>query len=211
MRIESLRVALPAQFPLDTFEGQAWLSITPLRVSSVRATLTPPAPWTGFTEVNVRTYVTVGGEPGVYFFSLDANNPLVVAGAQPLFRMAYFLANVAMDTQDGWVPVASQRTQPVTPPVEFAVRYSPTATPFQAQPGSLEYFLHERYCIYSVDAGGIYRTEIDHGPWPLQPAEASVERNTLTQQLGLDLSLDSPRFFYTRSLEAKIWPLAQIG
>lgn len=72
---EIIRNLVPSQLPLDLFDGQCWLGIVPFWMSGVRARGLPAIPGLSrFAELNVRTYVTLGEKPGVYFFSLDAAN-----------------------------------------------------------------------------------------------------------------------------------------
>ena len=66
---------VPAGLELDTFEGQAWIGVVPFRMTGIRPVASAAAWLSAFAELNVRTYVTVGGKPGVCFFSLDAANP----------------------------------------------------------------------------------------------------------------------------------------
>src|SRR5687768_422375 len=162
---EALRPFIPASLKLDTFDGRAYVGIVPFRMSGVRARLLPPVPGTSaFPELNVRTYVTIGGKPGVWFFSLDAANKLAVRGARWLFHLAYFDATMRCtrgDAAEGggdWVNYQSTRTHRSAPAAEFTARYRPTGSVFAARPGTLDYFLTERYCLYSADrAGRVHR------------------------------------------------------
>src|SRR5437764_14098290 len=90
---EKIRPLIPSVFTLDTFEGEAWVGVVPFRMSNVRPRWVPPMPGlSAFPELNVRTYVTIHGIPGVYFFSLDAGNPIAVAAARTVFHLPYFKA-----------------------------------------------------------------------------------------------------------------------
>src|ERR1700674_1035433 len=80
---EKLRALIPERLEIDTFDGRAWLAVVPFRMTNVRLRGTPAVPWlSAFPELNMRTYVTYDGEPGVWFFSLDAGNSLAVAIAR---------------------------------------------------------------------------------------------------------------------------------
>src|SRR5919204_5477516 len=95
--IDALRAIVPPSLPLDTFDGAAWLSIVPFYLSHLRPRWLPALPWvSAFPELNVRTYVTLGGKPGIYFFSLDAGSPLAVAGARAIYRLPYFRASMTV-------------------------------------------------------------------------------------------------------------------
>jgi uncharacterized protein YqjF (DUF2071 family) len=181
-----LRPHIPARLEIETFKGQAWLGIVPFRMSGVRLRWTPPLPWlSAFPELNVRTYVTAEGKPGVWFFSLDAANPVAVAAARLSFHLPYFNARMSCNEAEGWIQYQSNRSHPGAPGAAFEARYRPAEEFFEAQQGTLEHFLTERYCLYSAASDGqIYRGEIHHPPWLLQAAEAQFTRNSMTPALG---------------------------
>src|SRR5688500_2141558 len=88
---------IPPRLALDTFDGVAWLAIVPFGMRNVRPRCVPPIPGvSSLLELNVRTYVTLGGKPGVWFFSLDANSRLAVRGARLYFHLPYFDAVMSM-------------------------------------------------------------------------------------------------------------------
>ena len=88
---ERVRPLVPDRLEIDSFDGQAWLAVVPFRMTGVRLCGTPAVPWlSAFPELNVRTYVKYGGKPGVWFFSLDAGNPLAVVIARAWFSPALF-------------------------------------------------------------------------------------------------------------------------
>ena len=176
---EMLRARVPAGLPLDLFDGQAWIGIVPFEMTNVAPRATPALPWmSAFPELNVRTYVRVDDKPGVYFFSLDATNPIVVRTARVLFRLPYFVASMTVAREHGRVAHASRRR--ANDAAVFDAQYAPTGAPFTPERGSLEYFLTERYCLYTASPGGaLARTDIHHPAWSLQQAEAEIGTNTM--------------------------------
>jgi uncharacterized protein YqjF (DUF2071 family) len=211
-----LRPLIPAKLELDTFDGRCWVGVVPFRMSGIRARFMPPIPGTSaFAELNVRTYVTAGGKPGVWFFSLDSANTLAVRAARRSFNLPYFYARMkcAADASvSGGVDYASTRTHRNAAPAEFAARYRPTGPAYRATPGSLEHFLTERYCLYSASRrGDIYRGEIAHAPWPLQPAEADIECNRMLEPVGLPAPNSRPLLHYAHRLDVVAWRLDDVG
>jgi hypothetical protein len=206
----ALRAAVPAALPLDTYEGQAWVGVVPFYLSGLRLRGLPPLPGLStFPECNVRTYVTVEGKPGVYFFSLDATNALAVAGAR-LLHLPYHVAAMAVRRgAGGWVDYTSRRLYPAWSKGASAVlrgRYRPIGPVAPAAPGTLEHWLTERYCLYTADrAGRVTRLEIHHPPWPLQPAEADLARNTMTVPLGVPLPEVAPLLHYAHRQDVIGW------
>src|SRR4028119_908133 len=149
---EGLMPLIPPALDLDTFDGTAWLGVVPFRMTGVRPRFLPAVPWlSGFPELNLRTYVTAGGRPGIWFFSLDAHNPVAVRLARATFHLPYFDARMSYRKEGEEIHYGSVRTHRGAPPAEFAGRYRPSGAPFESLPGSLERFLTERYCLYAAD------------------------------------------------------------
>jgi uncharacterized protein len=204
---ETLRRKLPRTLELDTFHGTAWVGVVPFRMSGVRLRGTPPLPWlSAFLELNVRTYVTYGEKPGVWFLSLDAARWLAVAVARAWFCLPYYSARMSC-TRDGEdVVYTSLRTQAGTPRAELAARYGPRGDVLPARPGTLEHWLTERYGLYALSRRGeVMFAEIDHPRWPLQPAEAIFEKNTMAQAHGIELPASAPFLHFARRQDVVVW------
>ena len=204
-----LQEKLPPGLPLDTFDGQAWVGVVPFRMTNVAPRGVPSVPLvSSFLELNVRTYVTLRGKPGVYFFSLDANSTLAVAAARTLFHLPYFSATMKCQYQDGQFVYTSARDTRIEGVAEFAGAYRPIGPVQTAKPGSLEYFLTERYCLYSVDSAfHARRLEIHHWPWPLQTAEATIAVNTMADAAGIRLPAIAPLLHFARRQDMVAWPM----
>jgi hypothetical protein len=158
-----------------------------------------------FLELNVRTYTTLEDKPGVYFFSLDAGNPAAVAAAR-LIHLPYYYAWLAGARIGDEVRYRCRRLTPGAPAASFAASYGPTGPASPPAPGTLDYFLTERYCLYTVDRrGSVARLEIHHPPWPLRPAEAAIEQNTMTDQVGLPLPDVRPLLHFVDRLDMVNW------
>jgi uncharacterized protein len=219
---EVMRPLIPPQIELDTFDGLAWVGIVPFRVSHASLRGLPPPPLLShFPEINVRTYVTLRGIPGVYFFSLDAGNPLAVQIARTVFHLPYFSARMHMQQQQGTIHFQSQRkgTQKGTvrtvgtkgPTPAYDALYSPNGPVFFAPHGTLEYWLTERYCLYTVtEKKWVYRVDIQHGPWPLQSAEQTVRCNTMASAQGIPLPDQPPLLHFAQQQDVLFWPLRRI-
>src|SRR6478672_9320048 len=121
----TLRGVVPASLPLDSFQGRTWISIAAFYLSHLRPRWLPALPMLSeFPELNVRTYVTLGDKPGVFFFSLDAGSALAVAGARTTYHLPYFTARMSIATDgDGAIDYRSQRTDRRGAPAGFAARY----------------------------------------------------------------------------------------
>lgn len=206
---EVLRPLVPAGLELDTFEGQAWVGVVPFRMTGIRARRLPPVPWlSAFAELNVRTYVTVGGKPGVYFFSLDAANPVAVATARRWFHLPYMNATMSCQADGDAVVYSSRRTHGGAPSAEFRARYRPLGPVALSVPGSVAHWLTERYCLYALDGQQrVMRGEVHHEPWPLQPAKADVVVNTMASAAGIEMPANPPLLHFARRLDVVLWSL----
>lgn len=205
--VDALRPLVPSGLEIDTFEGQAWLGVVPFRMEDVapRFLPAPPGPG-GFPELNVRTYVTRGGRGGVWFLSLDARSRLAVAGARAAFHLPYYRARMSAKTEAGWVEYRSERIDPRGPAAIFEGRYRPVGPVALATTGSLEAFLTDRRGLYATDPNGrLSWTAIRHAPWPLQPAEAEIESNTMAAAQGVDLPDEAPLLHFAGRLAVVAW------
>ena len=206
--VEVLRRLIPRALEIDTFGGQAWLGVVPFRMSGVRMHGAPAVPgFSRFPELNVRTYVVRDGKPGVWFFSLDAANAFAVWGARILFHLPYFLAAMSCAEDAGWISYQSQRKDRRGLAASLQARYRAIGEVFHAQPGSIEHFLAERYCLYTADEKGrIIRCEIHHPPWPQQLAEAALQENTMADAAGITITDRKPELLHSsRRQEVVVW------
>lgn len=212
VRAETVRPLLPRGLELDTFEGEAWVSVVPFRMTGVRVRGLPPIPTAArFPELNVRTYVTLGGKPGVYFISLDAGSPLAVAVARASFFLPYYTARFDISREGAAIRYACRRAHTGAKLIELRTVYGPTGTSYAARAGTLEDWLTARYCLYSASPRGrLYRGEIHHAPWPLQPAEAEFSRNTMASGQSIALPDTPPLLQFARRLDILAWRIRAV-
>ena len=210
----SIAPLLPAGLVPDTFDGSAWIGVVPFWMDRIRFSALPKVPGTDtFPELNLRTYVREEHTnlAGVYFFSLDAANPIAVSIARMFFRLPYYWAHMAIKPQpDGRFLYRSDRHL-TRRPVRFRATYrglGPTQRLAQSVPGTIEYFLTERYRLYTADRRGhLLQGEIHHMPWPLEAAEAEFQLNELPAAHGITLPDTQPLLFYARELVVYIWSI----
>jgi uncharacterized protein len=208
---QRLRHQVPAPFELDLFDGNAWIGIVPFHMSNVAPRWIPSLPWISeFPELNVRTYVRVADRPGIYFFSLDAGSSFAVKVARGLLNLPYYPAVMTVARHGNVIHYESCR-KGAGRNAEFRGRYEPTGATFEAGPGSLEYFLTERYCLYHLDRRGRpYRLDIHHPPWALQSAQADVTCNTMADANGLGLPARAPLLHFVERQDMVAWPPAAL-
>lgn len=202
---EALRPLLPEGLSLDMHKGRAWVGISPFTMWDVRARLLPALPRVSEThELNVRTYVHWNGVPGVWFLSLDASNPLAVAGARLAFGLPYYRARMELGGCPDAVHFSSRRRHPGAPPARFETRWTGGASLPPLEPGSLDFFLIERYLLFSVRRGRLCSARIHHRPWPLK--EARIEALSSSMLTANGLLVHAQR----EPLAVEVWPPRRI-
>lgn len=202
-----LRRLVPQQLELDVWNGDAYLAVTPLVVRRLRPRGAPALPViSNFSEVNVRTYVTLGGVPGVFFFSLDAHNLSATLGARFLYGLPYYKAEMKIRNERGWIHYQSRRRQRPQP-AELRVSYRTTSEvmPWRPPRESLERFLTERYCLYAVIGSHVYRAHVHHIPVPLQTAAADIQANSMTEPLSIGLAPAPDWLHFSKFLDVLVW------
>ena len=159
-----------------------------------------------FPELNVRTYVVHEGKPGVWFFSLDAASMLAVRSGADRVSPALPPRRHALRGARGWIDYHSDRAG--EQPGRFVGRYRPIGEVYRGEPGTLEHWLTERYCLYALDRRGrIRRGEIHHEPWPLQAAQLELETCTVSEAWGIHPVGEPETLHFVRSLDVVGWLL----
>jgi hypothetical protein len=198
---------VPRGLELDTRDGDAWIGIVPFLMSGVAPRCCPCVPGLSrFLELNVRTYATYQGKPGVWFFSLDAASGVAVRIARATFNLPYMDARMQMNIDHPKeIVYRSERTHQGEAPAKFNASYRAIGDVFHALPGTLEHWLTARYCLYSVDRrGNLYRGEIDHAPWSLSKACWEVRENSMCNPLGIDLD-GQPHLLFAQPIKVRAW------
>jgi len=203
-----LQPFVSTSLPLDTFEGEAWVSITPFHMDLRLRAIPIPGSLFHFPELNCRTYVTLGGKPGIYFFSLDAGSSLAVWGARTFYRLPYHKAQMTIQNEGDRFNYSAKR---VASRASFEAQYAAQSPIHQAQPGTLQHWLTERYCLYTQSGEHIYRGEIHHAPWPLQDAACEIRENSIAMAAGIELPETTPLLQFSRRLDVLVWSLHRIS
>lgn len=199
---ETLSAHLPQAFAVEEYDGTGWLSVVPFVNVEVRPRGLPAWAGVDLPELNLRTYVTVDGVPGAYFFSLDADGILAVLGARVTHHLPYYYARMRVEREGDRVRFRSRRRHPGARPARYSATYRPVGDAFVPEPGSLAEFLTERRRLFTQDAtGAIRHTDVDHDRWTLYPAEASTSEDTLFSANGFRRPSTDPTVYYSPGLD----------
>lgn len=207
IKLEVLQTLVPDVLPLDSFNGMGWIGVIPFHITDIRLRGLPPIPGTmQFPELNVRTYVTLDGKPGVYFFSLDAANWLAVKMAQLFYHLPYLDADMMVKHSGPIINYESRRRNDIG--ATLVCSYRPISEPYHAVKGSFDEWMVERYCLYTLNNKGVpLRCDILHHPWLLQHAKAEFSQNTMLSKQGIQVESDQPILHFSKKMEVRMWPL----
>ncbi|MDR3739293.1 MAG: DUF2071 domain-containing protein [Terracidiphilus sp.] len=204
---------LPDWLEVDTCQGSAWLGIVPFWLDRLKIRGVPSIPGTrSFPDLNLRTYVRdqFTGTPGIFCFSLDASNLLAVAIGRSYYHLPYHWSEMRLDQRSEREFAFYSRRRFSSRQIMFKARYrglGPSSKLAEHSSGTLEYFLTERSCLFSTNsAGQPIRANLHYVPWPLEEAEAEIERNDLATSIGLTLPNIDPVLHYSRRQAVYIWP-----
>lgn len=205
-----LRQLVPEGLQIDTFDGTGWIGIVPFQMTDIRLRGLPSVPGTSqFPELNVRTYVTVDGKPGVYFFSLDAPNRLAVWVANTNFHLPYKYSFTKMESNGPIFDFENKRKNNES--ISFHCSYKPISDAFSPPKGTFEEWMSERYCFYTMNKQGVaLRCDIHHQPWELQHAEAECKVNTMLSNQNIPIDSNQPIYHFAKHLDVRIYPLVRV-
>lgn len=207
-----VQATLPNSLTVDTHEGAAYLGIVPFFMERVRPRWLPPLPWLSwFLELNVRTYVhDEQGRPGVWFYSLDCNQPVAVWLARKTFHLPYFHAAMDATKHAGRIDYRSQRKSTPEPRADYAWQAHGPAR--EAVAGSPEFFLVERYYLFAQTAGGQMKAgQVHHAPYRIRDCSVVVHSTVPAQQAGFALDGDPVSVLCADAVDVSIYPLQGMG
>src|SRR5699024_1170660 len=184
-------------------------SIVPFKVDKMRIRKLPPLPFLyPFSEVNLRTYVKKDGIPGVYFFSMDAANFLAVMGAKTA-GLPYFQAKAKLRKRGKKFYFKSTRKKEKKEACQVA--YQPAGKQCYTEKGTLDYWLMERYALWSVKHDSLIRGDIHHKQWRVQHADVTLEKQTITDPyLQNNAFISEPLAHYAKAKRVMIWPVKKV-
>ena len=206
---EEVEKTLPPGLHLDRYEGRCFVGVVPFKMRRVRPRLLPAAPGiSDFLELNLRTYVhDDAGLPGVWFYSLDANRRLAVTLARRFFSLPYHFAAMEIDEEESGA-IAFSSSRRAVPGSRLRYRWRATGEPRRAAPGSLEYFLLERYVLFASTKSGLRAGRVHHEPYPIRDVESVVWDGGLLALNGFaPPGRDPDHAVASRGVDVSIYPM----
>ncbi len=210
--LDALRALVPAELELDLWDGRAYVGAVPFLMRDVKPRILPRTFALDFLELNIRTYVHYRGRPGVYFFSLEASSWLAVKVARWGWGLPYFHATMVHAVDAGVTTFESRRKDRASP--SHHARYRPGAHLGPSQPGTLAYFLLERYLLFTVKRGRVYEGQVHHVPYPAQEVELLELTDGLVAATGLpDPGRPPDVVHYAAGVDVEVfgpWPVSHV-
>ncbi len=197
--LEAIRSKIPAGLEVDLFDGSAWLSIVPFYMSHIRFPMTPALPIISLWELNLRTYVTYRGRPGVLFLTLDTDSRLGQWIATRFFHLPYRVRTMKGDVRAGRYSFAA--------PNSFSME-SVIGAPVEGD--VLDRWLVERYHLYTTDGISLYRGDVAHERWRLRQVDDLRWEDRLSPQFGFDPAIDL-RARYAEPLDVQFKPFVKLS
>jgi uncharacterized protein YqjF (DUF2071 family) len=205
---EIIQMTLPKGLQVDSFEGNAWVGIVPFFMRGVRPAGFISFPGiSNFLELNLRTYVRdANGRPGIWFYSLDANQPLAVCLARGAFALPYEFAGMKATVADGEIDYRSHRCGHKT---SLHYRYRPSDKLGEAKFGTLEFFLIERYRLFACRGNQLFTGRVHHSPYQLQKVTVAEADSELFAMDGFEAPTGpAVHAVYSERLDVSIYPIA---
>ena len=183
-----LQQQLPQGFVLETFDGDAWVSIVPFRMQKIRPRFLPHLnAVSDFSEINIRTYVTFDDKPGVFFMSIGANKKLSCYLAKTISGLPYKYEPYVFDDKHlatSWLSFDFEVGEEIKEKSAFDI------------------WVTERYCLYYNYKSSVFRYNIHHLPWPLY--KVSLSNIQLTHPL-LGEVFRPESFHYSPGVRVLAW------
>ncbi len=210
--ISDVQRLLPDGLQVDTFEGKTYVGLVLFTMSGIRLVGLPEVPGTNaFHETNVRVYVVdEQGRPGVWFCSLEAANRLAVEVARRLYRLPYHYAEMSLDIEGERVAYKSNRLESSSTPAGSDVAIKVEKDVFEAQPGTLEFFLAERYLLFARGRKGLQSAQVHHTPYPLQNATCLKCSESLVQAADLNVSPSPKHVMFSAGVDVDVYSLRDV-
>ena len=205
-RLPAAEVArrIPSSLTVESFDGSAWIGVTPFHLRNLRPPWLPAVPWLShFPETNCRTYVRApDGSRGIWFFSLEAARLAAVAGARMAYGLPYFWSRMRVQVEGTRIRYQSARRWPNT----CGITNIEVERGEPVEAGPLENFLTERFRLFSSVGGRLMCADVEHAPWPLMQARVIRAEQTLIECAGLPRPDGEALAHYSPGVHVRVGP-----
>ncbi|TYR80841.1 DUF2071 domain-containing protein [Priestia megaterium] len=209
--VQDIQTLIPKPLQIDTFKGEAWISLVPFTMTGIHFKGVPKMPFlSSLYELNIRTYVKYKGKAGVYFFSLDANSPTGVCIARRFFHLPYLRANIHIKKQQNHTSFESIRIHKGFQQETIKMNYEPISQEYKAAEGTLSYWLTERYNLFTVYKENVFQGRLYHKQWSLKDGSCYIEEDTLTVPYNRPQNEEEMLIHYSERLDAYFYPFNKV-
>ncbi|CDR34917.1 YqjF family protein [Criblamydia sequanensis] len=206
---KEIQKTLPKGLFVDVHEGKAFLSVVVFFIENLRAPFLPKVPGLShFIEINLRTYVyDERGVPGVWFYSLDIDSKLAAFGGRTFFHLPYHQADLKSEFKNGIIHITGQRKS--NPSTFFNFSYKENNEKNRlAKPGTQDFFLVERYILYTTVKNQLKRGQVHHESYPLAQTDFFTANTNLFESNHFFKPQGPPDSIqYSPGVDVSIFPL----
>jgi uncharacterized protein len=209
----TVQALLPASLKIHTFQGRAWVGVTPFLLEDLRTPAVPALPWfTSFPETNVRTYVRgPDGREGLWFFSLDAARPEPVLVARSTYALPYMWSQMTVE-RDGLIVRYRSRRRWLGPTPAVSRITVEIGAPLEPEElGEFDHYLTARWQLYTTLGPVLARSNVEHERWPLYRATVRQLQENLVAAAGLPAPQEDPVVHWSPGVRTRISALRPLG
>lgn len=207
-----LKPYVPDPFILETYNGDAWVSVVLFRAKRSRLRSMPfKMSYPSFFQMNLRTYIKFDNEPSIYFLSVDVNRLLPMIAAKKLLQLPYHIAEMRMENIQDQRLFTSKRTNHILSEPQISIMYQPLINKVFNQKDTLPYWLTERYCFWKIYGNKVVKGPLSHMPWTLHHAELELTAINMMPSILNQYLHFNPLVHYAKYMHAHLHPFEQIG
>lgn len=201
---------LPEGVFVDTYKGKSYLTINVFFIQNLRLSNFPAIPgFSDFIEVNFRTYVyDKNGIPGIWFYSLDINSLLAASSGKNFFSLPYHYSELTEQQENGSISIEGTRVEANHSSMKFS--YIPENETYIAEPDSIDFFLMERYVLFTYLNGKLHLGRVHHLPYSISKAKVLNNKNHLFELNSFNAPLSPPNIIhYSSNIDVEIFKLKE--
>ena len=194
---------LPDGVELDTFNGQAWISLAAFTVSGVRGRYIFPLPYfSSFEEINLRTYVIADFKPGIYLLSVETNKSLVALLTRIFTGIPYVKSTILRIDDRLYAKLPAKKQS-------LNLRFCDNVKPLRKD--VLDYWLTERHCLYQNVGRTLYRFDIHHNEWEMKNIKLKIAHINYCAGGFNTSGIPPERLHYCKKLEVLFWSREEVN
>lgn len=204
---KKIQATLPEGLFVDTFEGVAYITVLPFLIENFKVYNFSTPIYSKLVEINVRTYVVdKNGMSGVWFYSLDINSFFSMVGANIGFSLPYYFSRCKYEKLNHTIAIEGKRVFEPSVEMKFSYKVDNEKPVFFALENSLDFFLVERYVLFTFKNKKLMYGRVKHQPYTLENIQDLKYSIQLKDPL-FDPSNQPDLIHFASGVDSDIFPL----